>query len=45
MRPGYPLRWRRGNGLLRSRAGNDDPPPGRIVVRHQLPAFSHTLMR
>ncbi|MFG2857730.1 hypothetical protein ACGFZ9_45265 [Streptomyces mirabilis] len=36
---------RRGIGLLRSRAGKDDSPPGRIVVREQLPADSDKSMR
>jgi len=35
---------RRGNGLLRSRAGKEDSPPGRVVVHHQLPAENHKLM-
>lgn len=30
--PSYPLRWGRGNGLLRSRAEKDDSPPGRVAV-------------
>jgi len=29
------------SAVLRSRAGKDDSPPGRIVVRGQLPADSH----
>ncbi|MFD8927188.1 LysR substrate-binding domain-containing protein [Streptomyces mirabilis] len=36
---------RRGNALLRSRAGKDDSPPGRIVVREQLPADGDKSMR